>query len=167
MLIFMNKTLRKITFFFLISLLTTANAAQAEPAKLRYSLDFLIEKTLQKKNQTARADVPLPKFFFASTTNLSQFQDALEKQWGFRPDVFTNAFAVESNEIYIMDDEEYYRRHGRCMDDSIVHELVHYIQVKYLNWDLYDESLEWDAVEVQTLFREEYCKPSVPYALKK
>ena len=109
------------------------------------------------KKLTKRDDVEVPKFYFKSSTPLKQFQDAIEKQWGFRPDVFTNAFAVDNNEVYILDDAEYYRRNKRCMDDSVVHELVHYIQVKYQNWDLSDESLEWDAIDKQTEFRNIYC----------
>lgn len=150
--------MKKLITFFFISFLTLSTAEAYEVAKLKYALDFLIDKTLEKKRQTRRADIALPTFHFQSKTSLKQFQDAIEKQWGFRPDVITNAFAVENNEIYIMDDAEYYRRQNRCMDDSVVHELVHYVQVKYLNWDLNDESLEWDAIEIQTQFREEFCK---------
>lgn len=139
-----------------LSLSTTAFAAR-KPAKLKYSLDFLLEKSLEMKKLTKRDDVEVPKFYFKSSTPLKQFQDAIEKQWGFRPDVFTNAFAVDNNEVYILDDAEYYRRNKRCMDDSVVHELVHYIQVKYQNWDLSDESLEWDAIDKQTEFRNIYC----------
>lgn len=100
----------------------------------------------------------MPAIYYKSQTPLKQFQDAIQKQWGMRPDVFTNAFAVANNEIYILDDAGYYEEHKRCMDDSLVHELVHYVQVKYLNWDINDESLEWDAIEIQTEFREEFCK---------
>ncbi len=140
----------------IFSLATYAEAAR-KPAKLKYSLDFLLEKTLEMKKLTKRDDVEVPKFYFKSNTPLKQFQDALEKQWGFRPDVFTNAFAVDNNEVYILDDADYYRRNKRCMDDSVVHELVHYLQVKYQNWDLSDESLEWDAIDKQTEFRNIYC----------
>jgi hypothetical protein len=150
--------MKKLIVLFFISITTLSTAQAYEVAKLKYALDFLIDKTLEKKHQTKRADVPLPTFHFQSTTPLKQFQDAIEKQWGFRPDVFTNAFALENNEIYIMDEAEYYRKSERCMDDSVVHELTHYVQVKYLNWDLNDESLEWDAIEVQTQFREEFCR---------
>ncbi len=137
---------------------TVTSEAKFTPAKLKYSLDFLVEKTLESKKQNRRSEIPLPTFHFESQTPLKQFQDAIEKQWGFRPDVFTNAFAIDNNQIYIMDDEAYYRRNKRCMDDSVVHELVHYIQVKYQGWDLEDESLEWDAIEHQTAFRHEFCK---------
>ncbi len=132
--------------------------AKPLPAKLKYSLEFLIEKTLELKKQNLRSEIALPTFHFESQTPLKQFQDAIEKQWGFRPDVFTNAYAVDSNQIYIFDDEAYYRRHKRCMDDSVVHELVHFVQVKYQGWDLADDSVEWDAIEHQTTFRNEFCK---------
>lgn len=128
------------------------------PAKLQHPIDFIFEKVLEKKHLDKRTDVPFPKFYFESNTSLKQFQDAIEKQWGFRPDKFTNAFAVANNEVYILDEADYYKKNQRCMDDSIAHELTHYIQVKYQNWDLSDESLEWEAVEVQTAFRNEFCK---------
>lgn len=159
--------MKKILFIVLIKVLTFSLNAQAElpvndqlkkPAKLKYSLEFIFEKVLHLKKQTLNLNIPTPKFYFESQTPLSQFQDAIEKQWGFRPDQFTNAYAVASNEIYISDDADYYRSTKRCMDDSVAHELTHFIQVKYQNWDLADESLEWDAVEIQTLFRDEFCK---------
>ncbi len=146
------KNLFLITFLTLLSPLSYGNTAT-----LKYKTDFLLEKVLEKKHLTKRNDIPLPKFYFSSQTPLKQFQDAIEKQWGFRPDLITNAFAVDNNEIYIFDDADYYEKLGRCMDDSVVHELVHYLQVKYLNWDLNDESLEWDAVDIQTEFRQVYC----------
>jgi hypothetical protein len=136
----------------------TSSSFAKEPAKLKYPIDFLVSKVLEKKHQTKNDKIPMPKFYYASSTPLKQFQDAIEKQWGMRPDMLTNAFAVENNEIYILDDADYYESHQRCMDDSVVHELVHYVQVKYLNWDLNDESLEWDAIDIQTEFRLEFCK---------
>lgn len=141
-------------------LLFISTLSFAEVAKLKYSTDFLLEKVLEKKNLKKRSDIPLPVFFYASNTSLVQFQDAIEKQWGFRPDMITNAFAAINNEIYILDEAEYYKKSGRCMDDSVVHELVHYVQVKYLNWDLNDESLEWDAIDIQSAFRDEFCPVS-------
>lgn len=137
--------------------LTTTTFAKA-PAKLQHSVDFIFAKVLEKKRLEKKDAVPFPKFYYQSSTPLKQFQDAIEKQWGFRPDYFTNAFAVANNEVYIMDEADYYRKMGRCMDDSVAHELVHFLQVKYQNWDLNDESLEWEAVDIQTAFREEFCK---------
>lgn len=145
-----------LSFIFLTTITSTAFAKA--PAKLKYSEDFIFAKVLEKKHLDKREDIASPKFYYQSKTPLKQFQDALEKQWGFRPEKFTNAFAVDRNEVYIMDEADYYRKQGRCMDDSVAHELTHYLQVKYQNWDLSDESLEWEAVEVQTAFREEFCK---------
>ena len=45
------------------------------------------------------------------------------------------------------------------VDDSVAHELTHFVQAKYQNFDLNDESLEWDAIDVQNWFRENFCKP--------
>ena len=145
--------------FFLITLFLFNNAIMATtPAKLQHPLEFIFEKVLEKKHLDKKAEIPFPKFFYESKTSLKQFQDAIERQWGFRPDVITNAFAVANNEIYILDDASYYKKTERCMDDSIAHELTHYLQVKYQNWDLSDESLEWEAIDVQTAFRAEFCK---------
>lgn len=156
--------MKKIFLIILIKVLTliSINAHGTEiakkPAKLQHSVEFIFEKVLALKNQTMRSDTAFPKFYFESSTPLKQFQDAIEKQWGQRPEVFTNAFAVDNNEIYILDEAAYYKKNKRCMDDSIAHELTHYIQVKYQGWDLGDESLEWDAIEVQNAFRKEFCK---------
>ncbi|MBC7714460.1 MAG: hypothetical protein H7177_14035 [Rhizobacter sp.] len=149
--------MKKLILVILLSFSSTLFAAKT-PATLKYPVDFLFSKVLEKKHQTKNNSIPMPKIFFESKTPLKQFQDAIEKQWGMRPDVFTNAYALENNEIYILDDSSYYEEQKRCMDDSLVHELVHYVQVKYLNWDINDESLEWDAIEIQTEFRNEFCK---------
>lgn len=144
---------------YFLALLFSINTTFAyEVAVPKYSLDFLLNYALAKKNQNYNPKIQKPTYHFASTTPLVQFQDAIETQWGMRPDLITNAFAVNNNEVYILDEAAYYKKHNRCIDDSIVHELVHYVQVKYLNWDLHDESLEWDAVEIQSQFREEFCK---------
>lgn len=156
--------MKKIIFIVLIKLLTFFSFnAQAEtfnkkPAKLQQNLEFIFEKVLSLKKQTFRKDIPLPSFYFESKTPLKQFQDAIEKQWGMRPDAFTNAFAIVNNEIYVLDDADYYTRHERCMDDSVAHEFTHYIQSKYQGFDLNDESLEWEAIDIQTAFRQQFCR---------
>lgn len=132
--------------------------AKTKPAQLRYSFEFILEKVLEKKKQAYRPEIPLPSLHFESKTPLRLFQDAIEAQWGMRPAHISNAYSLHYNMLFILDDASYYRRTGRCMDDSLAHELVHYIQHKYQNWDFNDESLEWDAIDIQTQFREEYCK---------
>lgn len=149
----------KNTILILCALISLSALAKSEPAKLRYSLEFIFEKVLEKKNLQKRPEIPFPKFFWASSTPLVYFQDAIESQWGgYRPDIITNAYAMKSNEIFILDEAHYYESKGRCMDDSVAHELVHYLQDRYQHWDFNDDGLEWQAVEIQTAFREEYCK---------
>jgi hypothetical protein len=152
--------MEKIFFITLLLMTQTSHGAQnlaKKPASLKYSLEFLLDKVLEIKHFPKNNSIPLPKLFVESKTPLTQFQEAIEPQWGFKPDVFSNAFAIHKNEIYITDDAAYYKKHDRCIDDSVVHELVHYYQTKYRGWDINDESLEWDAIEIQTQFRNEFC----------
>jgi hypothetical protein len=126
-------------------------------AKLKYTLEFILDYVLAKKNLTRDPAHPMPQLFLKSTTALEVFQKDIVSQWGFSPDFVTNAYSVKTNRIYLLDDKDYYVRTKRCMDDSLAHELTHYVQVVYKKWDLMDESLEWDAVDIQTQFREEFC----------
>lgn len=157
--------MKKIIITLFVSLLFTSTFAKevyrspARPvAKFKYSIEFIFEKVLEKKGFTKNDSIPFPLFYYESKTPLIQFQNAIFEQWGFKPDQITNAYVLKNNEIYITDDAEYYLRLGRCIDDSVAHELVHYVQAKYNGWDINDESLEWQAIEIQTAFREEYCK---------
>ncbi len=142
---------------FILTLIILSSTIHAKTAELKYPFSFLIEYVLSKKNISQDPKIPIPTLHFESKTKLKDFQDAMEKQWGFRPKQFSNAFAIESNQIFITDDAAYYIKHGRCMDDSVVHEIVHYYQTKYRGWDINDESLEWDAIDVQSEFRATYC----------
>ncbi len=146
-------------FSFVISAgAATTAARRPKPAQLQFPAEFIFAKVLERKNLTLRPDIENPKIMMASKTPLKQFQDAIESQWGFRPDVLTNAYVIHTNEIYLLDEAKYYKKTKRCMDDSLAHELTHFIQVKYKGYDLNDESLETDAVDVQTWFRETFCK---------
>lgn len=126
-------------------------------AKPKYSLDFLFQYALEKKGFKERPEVPRPEFFFASQVPLKQFQDDVEPQWGMRPDQVLNVFVVAKNRIYILDDKNYYDSLKRCVDDSMVHEIIHFIQSAYQGFDLNDDSLEGNAVDIQTQFREDHC----------
>lgn len=121
-------------------------------------MDFIFEKVLELKRQQLRPEVPLPALRFSSTTTLEEFQLSMLEQWGMRVDHITNAYSLKYHKIFLMDDSTYYQRTGRCMDDSLAHELTHFVQAKYQGFDLNDESLEWDAIDVQTAFREAWCK---------
>ena len=128
-----------------------------QTAKLKYSVDFVLDFVLKKKNLTRDPYHEVPEVFLQSHTALELFQFSMQEQWGMLPDQITNAYSVKTNRIFLNDDKSYYVRLNRCMDDSLAHELAHYVQVVYLNWDLNDDSLEWDAVDIQTQFREEFC----------
>lgn len=132
----------------------------AAPAQLRYTPRYVLDRVLEYKQRPFDPQKPMPEVRFASTTSLVEFQDAIEPQWGFRPSKITNAYVVTKNVIYLMDDAAYYAQHGRCIDDSLAHELTHYVQVKYQGWALdgADDSIELDAIGVQTSFREAHCR---------
>lgn len=126
-------------------------------AELKHSLNFVLEYVLVKKGLVKNPNIEEPELHLESVTRLDIFQNAITGQWGFKPDRFSNAYGVSTNQIFLIDDQSYYDKTGSCIDDSLAHELAHYIQVKYQKWDLADESAEWDAVDIQTQFREEFC----------
>jgi len=132
-------------------------AAPLEPMKLRFDPQFVLEVVAERMQVKLRADVPLPAVFVESTTPLRQYQDAMEAQWRFRPPLVSNAYSIERNEIYLSDDAGFYRRLKRTIDDSLAHELVHYIQARYFGEDLSTDGCEVQAVEVQRWFRDEYA----------
>lgn len=173
------KKLTNITIIFLTLILLYSNSLLASPtrvgfeqiyqtnhekkksgktAKLKYTEDFILKKALEYKKKEFNPNIALPQIFVESKTSLKQFQDAIEPQWGQRPDMITNAYVIHLNQVYLLDDANYYQKLKRCMDDSLMHEYIHYIQAKYQNFDLNDDTLEMEAVEHQTRFREEFCQ---------
>lgn len=139
--------------YVLVLLSMIVSAAHSEVVKLKYDPQFILETIAKRKKIQLDPSFPIPKIYFESITSLKQFQDAIEPQWGIRPGVITNAYVWSRNEIYLIDDGKYYKN-GRKIDDSLAHELVHFLQVKYQNYDLnQDESAEWEAIDVQTWFR--------------
>ena len=54
-----------------------------------------------------------------------------------------------------------YERRASTPDDSLAHELVHYLQVKYLDEPLDDDWAESRAVEIQRWFRTTYMSPAL------
>ena len=136
--------------------LTSSRDLHPAPLELRFEPRFVLEAVAREMNVTLRPEIPLPAVLRASTTPLRRFQDAMARQWGFRPHVFANAYAIARNEIYLMDDPAYYARMNRTLEDSLAHELVHYIQVHYFKADLTDPSCEIDAIAVQERFRESH-----------
>ena len=143
-------------FVFILALFVTS-ITHAETVKPVYSSHFILTRILEYKNLAYNPEIPLPAVVLSSEAELKQFQDDIEPQWGFRPDTITNAYVVHLNKIYLYDDKAYYTGHQRCIDDSLAHELAHYIQVQYRKWDLNDDSLEWDAIDTQNWFRSQHC----------
>ena len=134
-----------------------APAAPKAPAQLRYSEECICRVVAEKMNLKLRSDIPLPKVFYASRIPLAQFQDAVESQWGMRPEVVVNCYVAERNEIYINDDSQIYEANKRAMDASLAHEYVHHFQFRYRNSapDAGD-FLEDEAVRIQLWFLDNY-----------
>lgn len=123
------------------------------PAQLRYEPLYILEWVARRMNVVLRPDIPLPHILLESTTPLQRFQKAMAKQWGFVPHAFTNAYSAATNEIYLIDHAGYYGGRNRTVDDSLVHEFVHYLQARYFNTELEEGSLETEAVAIQQWFR--------------
>ena len=141
---------------FALGIAATVVAAQkplAAPAELRMDPQQILAAVAQRMNVTLRPDVPVPVIHFESRTPLAQFQKAIATQWRFKPPVISNAYVVATNEIYLIDDADYYRRVKRSMEDSLAHEFAHYLQALYLDADLKDDFCETEAIDVQAAFR--------------
>jgi len=131
-------------------------------ARPRYSAECILAAVAWKKKINLRGDVPLPSVRYGSETPAEEFNDAVEPQWGMRPDIVLNVYVFRLNRIYLLDDAAYYMKMGRFVDDSLAHELTHYLQVKYQGITEMDDSDEFEAVAVQTWFRETYMRDAVP-----
>ncbi len=127
-----------------------------------FSYDFILQQVIARLKQTYNAQLPLPDIKMSSESNLADFQKDLHDQWHMDPPEITNAYAAHANRIYIIDDMDYYKRNNRCIDDSLAHEFTHYVQVhyKHIPIEQFDDSMEWEAVDVQTWFRKTFCKLS-------
>ncbi|MBI5240743.1 MAG: hypothetical protein HY926_09745 [Elusimicrobia bacterium] len=142
-------------------------AVKATPIKgyvqPRYDLQCVFTGVLAIMGKAAKADIPMPALYLQDKTPLKQLQDAVEPQWNMRPDMFVNVYSAAQNAVYVMNEAEYYRKLGRFVDDSIAHELAHYVQVKYrgIRIEDFDDGLEGEAVSVQTEFRDRYMKTGV------
>lgn len=148
----------------------SARAAGAEAAGLRgggfvrpvYPEACLMKLVAKRMRLELRDDIPAPLVRYGSETPLQEFQDAIEPQWNLRPDFVLNSYVFALNKIYILDEKDYYDKVGRYVDDSLFHEYVHYFQVKYRgNVFDGDDSLEWEAIDHQTWFRETYMFPGI------
>ena len=140
-----------------VSLAPAANVAAAEPVKLRFDPQMTLKVVARRMGITLRPEIPPPEIRFASTTPLGRFQDAVERQWGARPERIANAFVSTTNEVYLIDDASYYAAVRRTIDDSLAHELTHYLQARYGRVNLADWE-EVEAVAIQNWFRAEHVQ---------
>ena len=108
-----------------------AREAREATARLCYAPGEILAAVAGEMGMTLRRDVKLPAILMSSETPLKRFQDAVERQWSIRPEQILNAYAVSTNEIYLLDEPGYYVRLRRSIDDSLAHEYVHFIQVRY------------------------------------
>jgi hypothetical protein len=159
----MNRYLRRSAFFAMtlnLALVTSASSSATQSLQLRFDPRFILEEVARHLNVRLDPAMPLPAIFLESTTPLGQFQDAIEAQWGFRPRAFTNAYVIEHNEIYLTDNARYYVPHDRTLDDSLAHELAHYLQRSYFEGDPGSDWCEFEAIRVQERFRAAFPPPA-------
>ncbi len=133
--------------------------ALAGAVRPKHSLECVAHAiSKEMKIKELDANKALPQLHYESETALADFQDAVEPPWGFRPDVFLNVYVIEQNAIYLMDDDQYYTKYARFIDDSLAHELVHYFQVVYQKTLVPDDASEQEAVFLQTWFRQKFME---------
>ena len=133
-----------------------------EPAELRYTPECILKIMAKRKKVELDGAKLIPEIRYESQANLIEFQDDVEPQWNTRPSMISNVFLKGKNRIYLVDDSRYYSKLKRSIDDSLAHELVHYIQFTYQGDNLDHESSEIDAVYEQTWFRETYINAGIP-----
>jgi hypothetical protein len=138
---------------------TTPSVPPARVAALQHDPQFILEAVAKRMGVTLRPDIPPPAIRLESKTPLERLQTAAERQWGFRPEVFTTTYATASNEVYLIDEARLYETYGGTLDESLAHELVHYIQAHYLGDRFTTDWSETEAVAVQTWFRKQYMAP--------
>ncbi len=143
-----------------LAFLFSVPAYAYKAVSLKYSPSCIFAAVAKRMLITPNAAIPFPLIFMEKDTPLKQFQDAIEPQWGMRPDMFTNVYIEAKNEIYLIDEADYYEKMDRTVDDSLAHELAHYVQVHYQKVPLAEggDAIEADAVDVQTWLRETYME---------
>jgi len=130
-----------------------------KPNLVRPQIDpeCILKIIAKRMNTQLRPEIPAPTLHFESESDIKEFQDAIEHWWGMRPELISNVFIPRSNQIYLIDDESYYSRVKRSIDDSLAHEYVHFIQVQYKGYDLRtDDTAEYEAIDIQTWFRDTF-----------
>lgn len=120
--------------------------------------DCILKIMAKKKNIQLRDDIAPPTVKPEGIFSLTDFQDSAEMVWGFRPDQYTNLYNFKTGDVFIFTDRSYYEKTQRSVYDSLAHELTHFLQHRYQHADFTqgDDMVEYDAVENQTWFRENF-----------
>lgn len=174
---------------FLLAALLCAPASAAAPVRLRHEPRCILQAVAVMINEdigrhrgpavsaailAAARDPGVPAVRVESATPLAEFLAAVKPQ-DPSVDRFSNFYAVGANKIYLIDEAAYYARFARSsrrsMEDSLAHEFVHYLQVRYLGYsvaDLASDDAEGMAISYQTMYREFFViggnKPPCPDA---
>lgn len=117
----------------------------------------VFQLTLAEMGLNHRPEVEMPRLRLEHETSLTEFQDAVEPSWGFRPDVFLNVYTPSTNQIFLMTAPGSYRP-GRSVYSSLAHEYVHFIQVKYrgIPIDAFGDAEEFEAIVIQNQLQERW-----------
>ena len=147
-----------------LALLGLPAAAAMRRMPLRHDPACVLSAVAFAMNVRLDPAVAPPILRLETQTPVSEFADALEPQWGSRPDRFTNAYAPGAGKIFLIEDAAYYEKFGRDIADSLAHEYAHFIQVRYRGLSIGDfgDSEESEAVSVQTWFRDNYIRGTAP-----
>lgn len=123
----------------------------------------VLKAVARKKGVQLDDKIPAPEVYLGSRTSLEVFQDVMEKSYAWRPSAFINVYVDTENIIFLTDDPKLYQN-GRTAEDSLAHEYVHYLQVKYegATRESNQDALEAEAVHIQHWFREKYMSGDEP-----
>ncbi|OFZ01263.1 MAG: hypothetical protein A2Z97_02065 [Bdellovibrionales bacterium GWB1_52_6] len=146
-----------------LDILSCGAESNTSVLSLRFSERCTLEAVAKKMGVLLQKSISPPAIYLESQITLEKFQNSIEPQWAFRPSAVLNAYVAARNEIFLTDQAWLYLPRGRTLDDSLAHELVHFIQVKYQNVDPEDDvGNETEAVDIQTWFRETYSSGKTP-----
>lgn len=150
--------------FLALALLAAPVSAAIRRMPIRHDPKCVLEAVAFAMNVRLDPAKPLPAIRLETQTPISEFADAVEPQWGSRPEVFTNAYSPSTEKIFLIEDAKYYEKFGRDIADSLAHEYAHYVQVRYkgLRLEDFSDAEEGEAVSVQTWFRDNYIRGTAP-----
>lgn len=140
-------------------LLVVPSAYAAEPMRSRYSAECILKAVAPFIR--AKITVPIPRVIYESEISVNEFRELSKANFmGYIPDSVMTLYAYEPNIIFLRDGTNNYQG-DRNIEDSLAHELVHFIQVKIrgeTSENDSSDSLESEAVAVQFWFRENFMK---------